>query len=385
MRRRLRISSIHAIFALTLLTLTLTKCAVATVFTGMVTSLSRDSISVQPLSPPYIKAALLLARVDLIQTTVTIDDVNDSGIFESSATLADIRRGQQVTISISRDFAARIHIRPPLMLTGFVQGIRSDAIEVRKAGPEGVSEALQRFSIDALHLRVKGVLFDHGPELQLGLKDIATGQAVVILNARGRAYAVNVMPPAPTIGAVQRMTASALAIRVPLRSRKPGAEAIDTKFDVDLSTRYFNEYFGEPPEEVSAADFKPGQAVSVTAVGPHAVAVVGMYPAVGGKVVKVEAGRLTIKSGEDKDPNPLIRQYNVNNATKIFLGVARFTQPSPRGGTRTFYDYLPGGTLTNIKVGDRVSITAKRELALSMRVTPAQKQPVASISAASSK
>jgi len=333
-------------------------------WTGVVTEIGAGQLLVRFPAMPEHRPFDVPFNADWIFTAVDVDDANEAGFFERPGRLSDVAPGQLVTIDADAGFARHVRVRTPLTTHGVILAIDAASLQLGI----GDSKKMERFAIDRTHLQITGNLFEQGPRIKLQPQDMRVGQMVRVVNKRGRIYALEIQPTTPIVGAVQSLSSGVIIV-----CPRTGENRL---FRVVPATRFFNVYFGEPPEQSLATEVRTGQVVSVTADGDVARAVVTNYPAAVGKVVALDATGLSIRSGEDSDPHPLIRHYKVASSTKIFMGVARFTMPSPRGGTQTFYDYLPGRALQQIHAGDRVSITAKGQLALSMRVTPATQQPV---------
>ena len=117
-------------------------------------------------------------------------------------------------------------------------------------------------------------------------------------------------------------------------------------------TEVFQAYYGQPLDPAKLSDLTAGMMVGVTVDDGVATAITIPHPAVYGMLVDVRPDSITIELKHDPKAKAVSRQkFAINEATAIYMGQETGRTTLPNGKTRRYLIFVPGGKLSDLKLG----------------------------------
>ena len=296
------------------------------------------------------------------QTSIVRNDVDFGGIKTVPASIAELKWGARIVLTLKDQKLVEVRLLAPPPIAGRVVATDSRTFTVHP--PRGADQKLR---LDPQHTKVTQTRVQFGPMRTVTANEIKTGQSVSVLAKDGFAYIVRIEPSAPIIGRIKQISEKAVAIQPTTR---PGQAAAGAKsFPLDRAkTELYHEYFGQPLEPAKWEQFADGMAAAVTIENGTAAVITLIHPAIYGTILKFGGDWIEVKPSAP--PDAPIHRFTIDSRTEILLGqpIGAATQPS--GKTTRFWRYVAGARLSDLKARQLVSVTAKDDLVLSMRVTP---------------
>ena len=296
------------------------------------------------------------------QTSIVRNDIDVGGIKTLPATLAELKAGARIVLTIKDQRFMEVRLLAPPPVIGKV--IAADGQMIMVQPSHGASQMLH---LDPQRTKVTQMRVQFGPMRPVTTGEIKTGQSVIVLAKDGFAFVVRIQPVPPVLVRVTRLEKKLLSVHPTTRPGQPAAAGRSFAIERDRFELY-HDYFHELVEPAQREDFKTGQIAALTVEDGSPTALTLLHPAVYGRIAQIGADWITISPSAPAGTGT--QRFRIDEHTKIFLGKPAGAMTRPSGHITLFWNYEPGAKLSELRVGERVGVTAKNDLVLSMRVTP---------------
>lgn len=304
-------------------------------------------------------------------TMVLRSEIDIGGVKSSPSNLGELHAGQLVAVSVEGNVATQIKILPPTPVIGRITKIDESLLSVQdvRIGDHSLPPP-QNFVVVPGHTRFMASNFETGPQHSIPLSAVRAGQSARAYASEGMLLALQILPPPAVAGELRQVSATAISI---IPEAVPGTAPTERAFVVDpLNLEVFDKYFGMPVERTELAKLRTGQHVAISEENGALIAIAVLHPPIYGKITSLNGKLVTLATtGGSTLVYGSQQTLEVDpQRSRILLAKLYGSHPTPRGNTARVYRYAQGGKLSDLKIGDLVSVTARGSMVVSMRVTP---------------
>ena len=335
---------------------------------GTLVRIEPGQIYVRPSSPRGGTAERAVV-VDSEKLKVTRSEMGYGGVKTLAVPFSDLRAGDPVSVKAAGGKAVEINVNSPPAINGLITSVGSDTVTVRLESPSPVRLISDEvFSVDPQRTGVTVAKVQYGPTRKATLADLRPGRPVMILARDHTAYVIHVLPTLPVQGIIRSIDQDRIVLAFPSPgTTRPADHSI--RLDGKL-TEVFHAYYGEPVEPTTMSDLTAGMVVGVTLEDGVATAITIPHDAMKGTLVDVTPDGVTIELPRGRGAAAVRKSFTLEAGSRLYLGRETGQTKLANGITRRYFVFEPGAHVSDLRVGQSVSVTAKDGRVLSMRITP---------------